>query len=37
MLTETLPTNLLQISSKIILYFQVIAKNIIDPDDNFKL
>ena len=30
-----LPTTLLQILSQTILYFQVIVKSIIDPDDDF--
>ena len=33
---KTLPATLLQIFCKVILNYQVIVKNIKDPDDNFK-
>ena len=36
MLIRTLPTTILQIVCKILLYFQVSVKNIKDADDNLK-
>ena len=36
MLIKTLPTTFLQLFLKIILYFKVIVKSIIDPDSNFS-